>query len=219
VALSGHRLTVTHTDGYPVMPAEVDALLIGMGERYDVITTVGDGVFPLVAAGEGKKGLGRALLITGSGAPPPADFSPAELRGHVGRVDQFFAAPGVTLPVSSADKDLPVDLGGSMMNYDWTINGLPFSRTRPLTVRGGQRITMTLNNTTTMWHPMHLHGHTFQMLTSGGLLGARKDTVIVLPRQKLTVAFDADNPGKWMLHCHNTYHQEAGMMTTLNYVT
>ena len=46
VALGGHRMTVTHTDGYPVVPARADALLIGMGERYDVQVTLGDGVFP-----------------------------------------------------------------------------------------------------------------------------------------------------------------------------
>ena len=48
---------------------------------------------------------------------------------------------------------------------------------------------------------------------------ARKDTVIVLPKQKVTVALVADNPGDWMLHCHNAYHQEAGMMTTLDYTS
>ena len=50
-------------------------------------------------------------------------------------------------------------------------------------------------------------------------LGPRKDTVIVLPMQRLTVVLIADNPGLWMLHCHNTYHQEAGMMTSLKDAT
>ncbi|MEU2229383.1 multicopper oxidase domain-containing protein, partial [Streptomyces sp. NPDC018347] len=50
VALADHVMSVTHTDGFPVVPTEVDALLLGMGERYDVIVTVKDGVFPLVAA-------------------------------------------------------------------------------------------------------------------------------------------------------------------------
>ena len=71
-----------------------------------------------------------------------------------------------------------------------------------------------------MWHPMHLHGHTFQvLLASEGEVrrGPRKDTLIVLPKQQVTVALVADNPGDWMLHCHNAYHQEAGMMTTLDY--
>jgi FtsP/CotA-like multicopper oxidase with cupredoxin domain len=68
-----------------------------------------------------------------------------------------------------------------------------------------------------MWHPMHLHGHTFQIIKRDGGPGARKDTVIVLPIQNLGVALLADNPGIWMLHCHNTYHQTAGIMTSLDY--
>ena len=78
---------------------------------------------------------------------------------------------------------------------------------------------MTFTNRTMMWHPMHLHGHTFQMLDSSGGLGARKDSTIVLPMRSVTVALVADNPGMWMLHCHNSYHQEAGMMTSLDYAT
>lgn len=72
VALAGHRMTVTHTDGFPVVPTDVDALLIGMGERYDVIVTAGDDVFPLVGLAEGKNAVSRALLATGVGnAWPP----------------------------------------------------------------------------------------------------------------------------------------------------
>ena len=65
-----------------------------------------------------------------------------------------------------------------------------------------------------MWHPVHLHGHTF----AAGDTGLRKDTVIVLPGQTMPVVFDADNPGRWMLHCHNAYHAEAGMMTQVGYL-
>ena len=67
VALGGHRLAVIQSDGFPVEPAEGDALLIGMGERYDVLVTLADGVFPLVASAEGKQGQGFALC-----APPGA---------------------------------------------------------------------------------------------------------------------------------------------------
>jgi FtsP/CotA-like multicopper oxidase with cupredoxin domain len=69
-----------------------------------------------------------------------------------------------------------------------------------------------------MYHPIHLHGHTFQLINADGSLGARKDTVIVLPKQKILAVLVADNPGTWMMHCHNTYHQEAGMQTRLDYV-
>jgi FtsP/CotA-like multicopper oxidase with cupredoxin domain len=217
VALAGHTMTVTHTDGYPVKPTEVDALLIGMSERYDVIVTAGDGVFPLVASAEGKNALARALLSTGSGTPPDPGFAPVELTRRVGTVDTFTSTPEVGLGITGADINLSVDLTGGMVGYDWAINGKPYPQGAPLSIAQGQRATITFTNRTMMWHPMHLHGHTFQMLDSTGGLGARKDTTIVLPMRTATVALVADNPGFWMLHCHNTYHQEAGMMTSLNY--
>ena len=56
------------------------------------------------------------------------------------------------------------------------------------------------------------------MIRPDGSLVARKDTAIVLPMRQTRAVLVADNPGIWMLHCHNAYHQEAGMMTSLNYV-
>jgi FtsP/CotA-like multicopper oxidase with cupredoxin domain len=217
VALAGHSMTVTHTDGYPVVPVNVDGLLLGMGERYDVIVTAGDGVFPLVAMAEGKNAVARALLSTGSGTAPDPSFLPSELNRRVGTVDLFTATPDAALGVAAVDVDLSADLSGGMMSYDWTINGRSFPDSAPLHIAHGQSATLTFTNRTMMWHPMHLHGHTFQMLNADGGHGARKDTTIVLPRGAVRVRLVADNPGTWMLHCHNTYHQEAGMMTMLEY--
>lgn len=219
VALAGHRMTVTHTDGFPVEPVEVDALLLGMGERYDVVVTAGDGVFPLVAAAEGKgdKSLARALLRTGSGTTPAAEVRPRELTGRVGTVEMFTATKPVTLPTAKPDVELAADLGGNMMDYRWTINGRTFDQLEPLTIRQGQRARLTFANHTMMWHPMHLHGHTFQVNQPDGRPGPRKDTVIVLPMRSVSVDLVADNPGDWMLHCHNGYHMDAGMMTRLDY--
>jgi FtsP/CotA-like multicopper oxidase with cupredoxin domain len=95
VALAGHTMTVTHTDGYPVLPTEVDAVLMGMGERYDVIVTAGDGVFPLVASAEGKNAVARALLATGTGSPADPGFRPPELTKRVGTIDMFTVTPDV----------------------------------------------------------------------------------------------------------------------------
>jgi len=67
-----------------------------------------------------------------------------------------------------------------------------------------------------MWHPIHLHGHTFALPGYGG---TRKDTVNVLPGRQVAIDVDTDNPGQWMLHCHNVYHQGTGMMTTFSYRT
>lgn len=218
VALSGHSMTVTHTDGFPVVPTEVDALLIGMAERYDVIVTAADGVFPLVAAAEGKNAVARALLVTGSGSQPDPQFRPAELTKRVGTIDMFTATTSVNLGAAEPNLNLPVVLGGDMAKYVWTINGEPYSKTNPLHVRQGQRPIITFDNQTMMYHPIHLHGHTFQLIKPDGSPGARKDTVVVLPKQKIDAALVADNPGLWMLHCHNTYHAYAGMQTRLDYV-
>lgn len=217
VALGGHTLKVTHTDGFPVVPTDVDALLIGMGERYDAIVTAGDGVFPLVALAEGKGAAARALLATGVGAPPPIGFQPPELTGKVGTVDLFAAPDDAQLAWNKADTEMVADLTSAQTGYQWGINGF-YPDNPPFTVAQGQQAAMTFVNKSRMWHPMHLHGHTFAILNPDGTQGARKDTVVVLPNQSVKVAILADNPGYWPLHCHNAYHAEAGMVSAFDYL-
>ncbi|MGN6446448.1 multicopper oxidase family protein [Amnibacterium sp.] len=217
VALGGHALTVTHTDGYPVEPVEVDSILLGMGERYDAIVTLTSGVFPLVASAEGKGAAGFAVVRTASGRAPSPTHSIPELGGRVAQAADLHAATSVRLPDQRLDRTITLTMTGSMDKYDWAINGQRFDHEAPLrnaeTIRTGERIRLRFANRTTMWHPMHLHGHTYQH--TGG--GPRKDTSIVLPGQTVTVDFDADNPGRWITHCHNIYHAEAGMMAVLAY--
>ena len=213
VALGGHRLTITHSDGFAVTPVTADALLIGMGERYDVLVTVGDGVFPLVALAEGKQGGALALVRSSAGRPPPASARPAELAGMVIAGTDLRAAESVEILRKDVDLEHDLRLEGSMAPYKWTINGEAFPGGEPLPVEAGQRVRLRLQNKSTMFHPMHVHGHTFSLVRGG----ARKDTVIVRPRQIVEVDFDANNPGQWGVHCHNIYHAEVGMMTTLSY--
>lgn len=72
-----------------------------------------------------------------------------------------------------------------------------------------------------MSHPIHLHGHSFQVVAINNerFAGAVRDTVLVPARGRVTIAFDADNPGHWALHCHNLYHMANGMMTSVRYET
>ncbi|MCZ9330197.1 multicopper oxidase family protein [Nocardia farcinica] len=216
VALGGHQLRVTHTDGFPVDPVSTANILIGMGERYDAVVELGDGVFPLVASAEGKTGQGFALIRTGSGTPPPPDARPTELAAIPLSADRLSAAEAVRLPDRKPDQILDVVLEADVNKYIWTINGKAFPDHAPLDVTAGQRVRLRFNNKTMMWHPMHLHGHTFQVVTGSGA-GPRKDTLIVVPNQTVEVDFDTDNPGQWMLHCHNVYHGEAGMMAVVSY--
>lgn len=217
IALGGHTMTVTHTDGYAVEHTEADAVLLGMGERYDVLVTLGDGVFPLVALAEGKDATGLALARTGPGSAPDADVRPEELEGRIIVATDLTSHEGVRLSATEPDIVHDIELTGSMADYDWGLNGRGFDHENPaagaFNVAQGQRVRLTFTNTTDMWHPMHLHGHHVQI----GEDGPRKDTLIVLPGQTLNCDFDADNPGQWMTHCHNLYHGESGMMGVVAY--
>lgn len=71
---------------------------------------------------------------------------------------------------------------------------------------------LTVANHTMMAHPLHLHGHTFALPN-----GLRKDTVLIAPMRSMAIDVQADNPGNWLIHCHNIYHAEAGMTTELRY--
>ncbi|MFJ9818563.1 multicopper oxidase family protein [Streptomyces sp. NPDC101151] len=218
VALGDHTMTVTHTDGYPVEHTETDALLVGMAERYDVLVTAQDGVFPLVALAEGKNGQALAVLRTDTGrAIPGRNVRPDELNGRVVPARRLEPDESVALDEREPDREMRIRLTGTMKKYDWGFDHQLYDVHKRHPVRAGERVRLTLINATDMWHPLHLHGHTFA-LAGIDSAGTRKDTTIVLPHRKLVLDFDADNPGLWMLHCHNQYHSESGMMTILGYL-
>ena len=116
---------------------------------------------------------------------------------------------------------------GGMMRMggpSWAMNGMSMTgdsqRDMPplLTLNRGRSYILELRNETAWWHPMHLHGHSFQVVSRNGKAHALKewrDTVLVPPRESVEIAFVADNPGDWMFHCHVADHQETGMMATL----
>ena len=112
-----------------------------------------------------------------------------------------------------------------MARYAWLINGESFDVNSPGTqkpqvhIKLGQRVALKFINETGMSHPMHLHGHSFQVIDIDGraLNGALRDTVLVPPRTSVTVAFDAKNSWLWYVHCHVLWHLAAGMATLVQY--
>src|SRR5262249_26172800 len=78
----------------------------------------------------------------------------------------------------------------------------------------GETVRIASLNTTPHIHPMHLHGHTFKVISASRLTRRIHwaDTVLVMPTERVQIAFVADNPGNWMLHCHIIEHQDTGMM-------
>lgn len=219
-AVAGHKLTVTHADGSPVEPVEVDALRIGMGERYDVLLEADNpGIWQVAASPEGKSGLSRVLLRyeeSNQSSPPPADDTPDELGGRL-LTYWDLRAKGLESLSGSPDRTHRLTLSGGMGTYAWTINGQRYPDADPLEVREGERVRFEMQNRSMMVHPMHLHGHFFQIETGTGH-GPFKDTVMVEPRMGLmTLDFVADNPGEWFFHCHNLYHMESGMARVVSY--
>ncbi|WP_427007724.1 multicopper oxidase family protein [Pseudarthrobacter sp. H2] len=218
VGIPGQKLTLSHTDGFPVQHQDVDAVVVGMGERIDALLTVGEGFTPVMALPEGKTGKALGFISTGTGKKPLPAVLPGKLEGTVVDGGQLKADPTVTLAAKTPDRIHELKLTGGMDKYDWGINGHRFDMSKPFEqtfdIRAGERVEVNFVNDTDMWHPMHLHGHTFQV----GAGGARKDTVIVRPKQTVTVIFDADNPGQWLAHCHNAYHAERGMMALFSYI-
>lgn len=217
-AIGGHRLTVTHTDGFAVRPVEVDTLILGMGERYDVVVTAGDGAFGIVAIPEGKDAPpGMAVLRTASGQAPAPDARPAELDGRLLGYGDLDPTQGAALESRQPDRELQLNLQMADGGRRWLINGAAYADHEPLEIRADERVRLVMRNRSMMFHPMHVHGHTFAIAGSGSA-GIRKDTVNVLPMQSLSVDLQADNPGQWLVHCHNLYHGELGMMTVVSYV-
>jgi FtsP/CotA-like multicopper oxidase with cupredoxin domain len=106
----------------------------------------------------------------------------------------------------------------------WSINGSAMTGdgqagiTPLLTLKLGRSYVLALRNQTAWWHPIHLHGHSFRVLSRNGAAVPHRqwgDTVLLAPREVVKVAFVADNPGDWMLHCHVMDHQISGLMGIL----
>jgi len=219
VALAGHRLTVTHTDGRPVEPVTVDALIIGMGERYDVLVEADNpGAWTLAAASVlGEPAPARAVFrYLGQGqAVPPTDALPSGLEGgRVLELGDLISVETASAPAPADERsfDLMLSWGMMMAPERWTIEGQRYPNADPLEIHAGERVRVSMTNMSPIHHPMHLHGHFFRVGR------ALKDTVLIPAHMgRATLDFAADNPGDWFFHCHNLYHMEAGMARVFRY--
>ena len=213
--LAGHSLTLTHSDGRPVAPLEVDVLRIGMGERYDVMFTAANpgrwSLYAIIADVAESVELATFLYQGVTASQNERDELSQNLRWNdygllKGLPEDSLPPLGSTPP----DQTFDLVLSGGMMSPAWTINGKIFPDTDDLLVALGQRVRLNYLNHSPMPHPMHVHGHFFEIVGSPGL---RKDTALVEAHMgQLSIEFIADNPGDWMHHCHHLYHMEAGMM-------
>jgi CopA family copper-resistance protein len=160
-----------------------------------------------------KKGPGVQTI-----SPMPTDRTgeaPVGLEGldHRVLVYRDLVALARNPDVRAPTRQLDIHLTGNMERYMWSFDGVKLSDpAEPIPFRLGERVRVTLINDTMMPHPIHLHGHFFELVTGHGAYGPRKHTVNVPPGGKMTFDLTADAAGDWAFHCHNLYHMTAGMM-------
>lgn len=119
--------------------------------------------------------------------------------------------------VRAPSRSLDIHLTGNMERFMWSFDGVKMSDTmEPFAFTEGERVRINLINDTMMGHPIHIHGHFFELVTGHGDHAPRKHTVIVQPGGKVTWDFTADAVGDWAFHCHLLYHMMAGMMRTVS---
>ncbi len=221
IDLGGLAGTVVAADGNPVAPVTGRRFGMAMGQRLDILLRIPPegGVFPVLAQREGDRRRTGLLLATPGAVVGKVDPLAAAAAGPVDLSLEERLTALEPLPARPADAAFTIRLTGGMAPYAWSIDDRPYGRHRPLRVSMGQRVAVTMTNPGGMAHPMHLHGHHFQVVGLNGtpLAGAVRDTVLVPAQGSVTVVFDADNPGRWPLHCHNLLHMATGMMTEVVY--
>ena len=217
-ALNAEVLAV---DGKDVQPIEGNYFQLAIAQRIDLLVRIPreGGAFPILAQGEGTRMLSGVVLATKGAKIPRLAAEAGKLTAALDNTQEKLLRAVSPLKPRPVDRSLAAALGGKMSGYIWTINGKAYPNRDSLDIKEGERVEIVFTNNTMMGHPMHLHGHDFQVTEIDGekISGALRDTVEIPPNSTIKIAFDANNPGIWPLHCHIIYHLAAGMFTVVRY--
>jgi CopA family copper-resistance protein len=113
-------------------------------------------------------------------------------------------------------RELEIHLTGNMERFMWAFDGVSYSHIKaPIPFRFNERVRVVLVNDSMMAHPIHLHGHFYEVVTGNPGHHPRKHTVNVLPGGKVAFDLTADERGDWAFHCHLLYHMHAGMFNVV----
>ena len=222
--LSGTTYRVAAIDGTDLSspgPLEGTALNLAAGGRYDVVFFMPAGPVTLRVA---DTPAALALSPDGTEVAPVPDADEAVFDPTAyGR-----PAPTPFGVKSRFDRDFELEIGrkpgflDGHPGFQWTLNGEIYPDVPMFVVERGDLVRMTIRNTTSRVHPMHLHGHHMLVLSRDGrpVTGSPwwSDTLNVASDETYVVAFRADNPGVWMDHCHNLTHAAAGLTMHVAYV-
>lgn len=229
IHLHGHEFKITAADGQPLNNPSVlkdNVVTIAPGERYDIEFEAGNpGQWLIEDHGDKEAVKGMKAVIAYEGASAGSDKPNETATLTAVDLSRYGQAGKTTFTLDQKyTLDYTMNLNTETKNGDtvYTINGKTFPETEPLKVKKGDTVKVRLvNNSNTDDHPMHLHGHFFQVLSKNGkpLEGSplMKDTLNLKPGEEYVVAFQADNEGNWMFHCHDLHHASAGMVTDVMY--
>ena len=221
IDLGALSATLSDVDGRPIKPVAGSRFPLAIAQRADlrIALPAGEGAWPILFQREGDAiRTGLVVATKGGAVAKIADQGTAPI-GAIARDLPMLYTAAEPLPARAADRKLTVALTGSMMTYQWGI-GDTAAPDAKVKVAAGERVELELVNRSGMSHPIHLHGHHFQIVAVNGarVAGAVRDTELVPIGGSATIAFDAGNPGRWMFHCHNLYHMLSGMMTEVDYL-
>lgn len=219
LALPGHLFTVIAMDGNPVpQPRSIETLVLGVAERVDAIVEMNSpGVWLLAStdADERARGLGRTIEYAGK-TGKPIWAQPDNISWNYFRFanDSKAPDPDVRIPLIFA----PVPAGPDGMQH-WTINGKEYPKNGPLLLQKDKRHRLVFVNGSAESHPLHLHRHSFELVSIGERRGSGliKDVVNIPPNSTMEVDFVADNPGDTLFHCHQQLHMDYGFMQLFKY--
>lgn len=216
VSTPGLASKVVAVDGSPCGAFSAAMFPLSQGQRIDLVVEIPNegGAFPVLAQVEDSVAQTGIMLAT-------AGVRIGKLQS-VGAAKAAFLDLALDAQLSAAEPLIARRPGksyalmlGEEPDYRWTINGRIHGEHEPFRFKQGERVEFTFMNPTSMMHPMHLHGHHFQVVGMAGrrYSGPVRDTLIVPPHMPVTIAFDAVLKGSWFLHCHHLYHMATGMMT------
>jgi len=220
LALPGHQFKVLALDGNEVPnPRSVSVISLAVAERVDAVVEMkAPGVWILGSTSEEERAKGLGLPIEYAGCRGPAQWKEPEMN------DWAYTKFGMSASGVVPDETFPMrfeKVAGTHGALDhWTINDKSFPDIAPLEVRRGGRYRFSFLNTSNETHPVHLHRHSFEVVSIAGKssAGILKDVINVEPYHKVEVDMVANNPGPTLLHCHHQLHMDYGFMQLIRYV-
>ena len=233
VGIEGAEAAIIAIDGNACKPVPLESWRFGPAGRVDILmrTPKAGRTAKLIDYFAPEPVVLAEFVAQGAGKRQGKFKAPALRAGHVKAADLVAAerleftfsatATGQSIAELSGAGGLEIGTLCLSKRSFWAINKQSWASVdhkdlgAPLAaLKRGQSYVFELKNVTPHTHPIHIHGHTFEVLKSSLRKRPvyRADTVLIAPNERLEVAILADNLGKWMLHCHILEHQETGMM-------